>query len=506
MTSERRPGDVLNGRYVLADRLGKGSMGSVWRAHDNVLERTVAVKELLSNPYGGEPMEVRLERVRREALALAKVEHPAIVTVHDLIFVRSPEDPWIVMGYVHGSPLDKLLEAGARLPAQQVAAIGLAVLEGLMACHRRSVYHRDVKPANIVVGDDGSVRLVDFGIVQMAGKESLTAPSCVLGTPEFLAPETLEKDPKVGPATDLWALAVTLYCALTGKAPFRAETLGATYAAIVSKTPPTPRVGGPLAALVMQMLSKRPADRPDTAKAAAILRNVAGLPDPVGREYRTGSDRTPEWRSKLGYTAPPGPARLGDDTQPVLPGQRPALLSGLYADDAARMVVGWPADRAAAELLALDPIEAARILNQCVGPVGGAALSAIAAAQPRRARKILEIVMVDRAGRLLDHMSSVSAAAALTLPPAKGAALRLAEADTSTVVGVLTEMPAEGAAPLVQAMDEARAVDVLGAMPDPAAVAAILLHVRPALRGQTLLGRLPDPFRALVGKHMQNHP
>ena len=167
---------------------------------------------------------------------------------------------------------------------------------------------------------------------------------------------------------------------------------------------------------------------------------------------------------------------------------------------------GRPADRAGAELLALEPTEAAKILNQCAGQVGGAALSAIAVKRPARARKILEIVMVDRAGRLLDHMGTAAAAAALALPPATGAALRLAEADASTVVGVLTEMPANGAASLVQAMDEARAVHVLGAMPDPAAVAGILLHIRPASRGKALLRRLPAPFRALVSEHMQDHP
>ena len=499
------PGEVLNNRYVLAERLGKGSMGSVWKAHDIVLERTVAVKELISNPFGGEPMAIRLERVRREALALAKVEHPAIVTVHDLIYVRSPEDPWIVMGYVHGSPLDKLIEVDAGLPAQRVAGIGLAVIEGLMACHRRSVYHRDVKPANIVVGADGSARLVDFGIVQLAGKESLTAPSHVLGTPEFLAPETLERSPTIGPTTDLWGLAVTLYCALTGEAPFRAETLGAIYAAILSKTPPAPRAGGPLSDLVMQMLSKRPSDRPDTATVAAILRNVAGLPDP-SRESRTGSDRTAERKGGVEYPPPPRTGRLSDDTRPVLPGQRLSALSGLYADDAARMVAGWSADRAAAELLALEPTEAAKILNQCGGRVGGAALSAIAVNRPARARKILEIVMVDRAGRLLDRMSSAAAAAALALPPATGAALRLAGADASTVVGVLSEMPAASAAPLVVAMDEARAIAVLGAMPDPAAVAGILSHISPAPQGQALLDRLPAPFRALVSKHVQSLP
>ena len=497
------PGDVLNERYQLKEKLGKGSMGSVWKAYDIVLERTVAVKELITNPSGGEALEIRLERVRREALALAKVEHAAIVTIHDLIYVRSAEDPWIVMGYAHGSSLYDIIAAGVRLSDRQVAAIGLAVLEGLTACHDRSVYHRDVKPANIVVGEDGSVRLVDFGIVRMLGKQSLTAPTSTLGTLEFMAPELFEKQPKVGSATDLWALAVTLYCALTGESPFWAQTYSATYAAIVSKDPPAPRRGGPLAALVMQMLRKRPAERPDAAAVAEILRAVAGLSDSASRLYRSAPGRGAERQGGTAHVPreqPPGRPRAHES---VYAGQRRSRLHGMPPQHAAQLIAGWSADRASIELLAVDPTEAAKIINRSAAPFAGEVLSAVAAKQPVRARKILEIVMPDRAGLLLDHMSATATAGALALPPVMGAVDLMAEADPLTTVGALTGMPADRAAPLVQAMGETHAVEVLAMMPDPATVAGILSQVVPASSGQALLSRLPVPFRALVIKHMQ---
>ena len=189
---------VLNHRYRLEERLGQGAMGSVWKAFDTRLERTVAAKELVSGRDSAENMDVRRERVRREALALAKVEHPAIVSVHDLIYEGSRQDPWIVMSYVRGRSLASCLRDSQPLGERKAASIGLAVLQGLMACHARNVYHRDVKPANIVLSDDGTVRLVDFGIARIVGKNSLTVDSTVIGTPEFLAPE-LFADHQPGP-------------------------------------------------------------------------------------------------------------------------------------------------------------------------------------------------------------------------------------------------------------------------------------------------------------------
>ena len=191
------PGEVLNGRYRLVRRLGGGTMGTVWEAYDTDLERTVAVKELSRGPSADEDAATRRERVRREAIALAQVEHPVIVTVHDLISVGHGEAPWIVMGYVPGRPLSEIIkdDRHAPLPERKIAAIALAVLEGLRACHtsRPRVYHRDVKPGNIVVGPDGSVHLVDFGIARIAGKVPLTEDRNIVGTPEFLAPETARR-------------------------------------------------------------------------------------------------------------------------------------------------------------------------------------------------------------------------------------------------------------------------------------------------------------------------
>jgi tRNA A-37 threonylcarbamoyl transferase component Bud32 len=491
------PGAELNGRYRLEERLGGGSMGSVWRAYDKVLERTVAVKELISDRNDAEDIATRRERVRREALALAKVEHPAIATIHDLIYVRSGKDPWIVMGYVHGSPLDQIINGKPPLSERKVASVGLAVLEGLMACHKCHVYHRDVKPANIVVGEDGLVRLVDFGIARIVGKDPLTALNNVPGTPQFLAPELLDNEP-AGPATVLWALGVTLYFALEDKAPFHADSLGAMVAAIQGRNPPEPRTGGPLATLVLRMLRKQPTSRPDAATVADALKIIANGGGPASRPYRIGPDQPREMPRQ-------DPSRRHGDTPQVRPGQGPTPLSGMSALSAARIIASWPADRAAAALLALDSTEAAKDINLCADPVGGAVLSAIAVAsgQPARTRKILEIVTADRAGRLLDHMTSAAAAAALALPTVAAAIGRLAEADTSTAVGALAEMDPRRAALLVQEMDETRAVEVLGRMPDPATVAGIMLHVFPAIRRQALLNRLSAPFRALVIKHMQ---
>jgi tRNA A-37 threonylcarbamoyl transferase component Bud32/flagellar motility protein MotE (MotC chaperone) len=492
------PGDELNRRYRLDERLGGGGMGSVWKAYDMVLERTVAVKELISGHHDAEDIATRLERVRREALALAKVEHPAIATIHDLMYVRSDNDPWIVMGYVHGSPLDKIINGASPLPQRKIASIGLTVLEGLMACHRCHVYHRDVKPANIVVGEDGLVRLVDFGIARIVGKAPLTALNNVPGTPQFLAPELLNNEP-ADPATDLWALAVTLYYALEGQAPFNANSLAAMIAAIQRREPPEPRSGGPLAALVMRMLMKDRAARPDTATVAAVLKSIESGAAPASQPYLI---RASQPRGVPRQASPRQPGNL----QPVRPPQRLTPFSGLPARAAARRIASLSAEQAAAELIALDLREVAGDIILCADPVAGAVLSAIAiaAGQPASARKILEMVTQEQAGRLLDHMSSAAAAAALALPTAAVAVLRMAKADTLTVVGVLTEMPPLRAAALVQAMDDdVRAVEVLRRMPDPANAASILLQVFPAARRRSLLNRLSAPLRALVSKHME---
>jgi flagellar motility protein MotE (MotC chaperone) len=477
---------VLNHRYRLEERLGQGSMGSVWRAYDTRLERTVAAKELVSGRDGGEDLEVRRERVRREALALAKVEHPAIVSIHDLIYEGVGRDPWIVMAYVRGRALDLIIKDEWPLDERRVAGIGLAVLQGLMACHEQHVYHRDVKPANIVLSDDGSVRLVDFGIARIVGKNPLTVDSNVIGTPEFLAPELFTSH-HPEPATDLWALGVTLYCALEGRSPFRGETLAATIAAILGKNPAEPCTEGEVAALVLTMLRKHRAERPDAATVAAVLRRVAS----GGRAARKRGARRPAHLAAAPPACPPQSAR-----SPL----RLTPLQGMPALDAAKIVSDWPTDRAVTDLLTLGGTAAAGIINRCDDPVAGKLLSGIAAEEPARARKILEMVTTERAGRLVDHMSSLAAASALSLPTATGAARVLAHTDDLTAASVLLEMTAENAAGLIMSLNSGRAVRLLG-QAAPVTAADILRNV-PGDRRRVLLNQLPEPFCSLVVKRL----
>lgn len=503
---------VLGHRYQLKGRLGKGAMGSVWQAHDTVLDRMVAVKQLIAGWHDGEDLRIRRERVRREAIALARVEHPVVVSIHDLIY--DGDDPWIVMGYVSGMTLDQLIQRRSPLGEQEVASIGLAVLHGLMACHVKNVYHRDVKPANIISSDNGAVRLVDFSIAQIAGLDPLTEDSKILGTLEFLDPE-LFKGQHASPATDLWALGVTLYWALEGQSPFRGGTMEATIAAILNKNPPEPRSQGELAALVLQMLNKRRSARPETSAVSSVLQNVAGgrsaaralrpglvsAPDPGVRTVPMLSPKPPG-RATQWPDPSPWPPRRFDDAQSGNPGRRLTPLSGLPVETAAKIIAGWPTDRAVADLLAMEENGAANIINRCGDADAGRLLSAIATEQPALARKFLEMVTANRRGRLLNHMSSPAAASVLVLPPLAGAVRALARAHDITVVGALSEMTSASAASLVTAIadeDEDRVVAVLGHAA-PATVAGILKHVIPSTRSQRLLGQLPVRFQQLVAR------
>ena len=510
---------VLSGRYHLVEPLGKGAMGSVWKAYDERLERTVAVKELLIDGNSAEDTKVRRERVRREALALAAVEHPVVVTVHDLLYEGRDKAPWIVMAYVNGKSLQWIAEKSEPLGEREVARIGLAVLQGLRACHDRDVYHRDVKPANIVRADNGSVCLVDFGIAWVPGKRSLTAESKVIGTAEYLAPELLNGK-RPSQATDLWALAVTLYSLLERRSPFGRETMTATFAAILAADPLRPRHGDALGNLLTSMLRKEPSDRPQVERVAADLRRIAAsgstsraadsrpapqVTVPVGpRQAGTGISTVAFSQRDAGRAGQPAEPAGGTGTA-ALGGRRPhrsTPLSGWPVQDAARMVREWPTDRAAAELLVLDQSRAANILNLCENPVAGKLLSTIAGRRPDLAWKFLDMVPLKRAGQLLDEMSSLAAAVALAVPPAKAALKVLDCADEVTIVGTLSHMVAPKAGALVAAMDDdKRIVRLLVRTANPVVVAGILRHLPPPRRAG-LLRMLPEGFRDLVLQYL----
>ncbi|MFC9287923.1 protein kinase [Streptomyces sp. NPDC057052] len=266
-------GLLVAGRYRLVDAIGSGGMGRVWRAHDDLLHRSVALKELTAALYVSESdRSVLLARTRAEARAAARINHSAVVTVHDVL--EHDGRPWIVMELVEGRSLADAVKADGRVEPTEAARIGLWVLRALRAAHTAGVLHRDVKPGNVLLSDDGRVLLTDFGIAQIEGDTTITRTGEVVGSVDFLAPERVRgHDP--GPSSDLWALGATLYTAVEGRSPFRRTSPLSTMQAVVEEEAAEPRYAGPLAPVITALLRKDPADRPDTAAAERLLAEAA---------------------------------------------------------------------------------------------------------------------------------------------------------------------------------------------------------------------------------------
>ncbi|MER6069206.1 serine/threonine-protein kinase [Streptomyces sp. NPDC001817] len=264
---------VIAGRYRLLSPLGEGGMGTVWRARDEVLHREVAVKEVRA-PAGlpASDVERMYARLEREAWAAARVANRNVVTVYDVALEGGR--PWIVMELVRGLSLADQLEAEGPLSPQRAAHVGAEVLSALRAAHAAGVLHRDVKPANVLLANDGRVVLTDFGIASVEGSSALTMTGEVVGSPEFLAPErALGRTP--GPESDLWSLGVLLYAAVEGVSPFRYDTPISTLRAVVDEELPPPHRAGPLAPVIEGLLRKDPAERLDAGRAEHELRIVA---------------------------------------------------------------------------------------------------------------------------------------------------------------------------------------------------------------------------------------
>ncbi|MEU1854005.1 serine/threonine-protein kinase [Streptomyces sp. NPDC019990] len=310
---------VIAGRYRLLAPLGEGGMGTVWRARDEVLHREVAVKEVRAPAgLGSGDVQRMYARLEREAWAAARVANRNVVTVYDV--ATDGGRPWIVMELVRGLSLAEVLDAEGPMPPQRAAHIGAEVLAALRAAHEAGVLHRDVKPANVLIANDGRIVLTDFGIAMVEGSSALTMTGEVIGSPEFLAPErALGRTP--GPESDLWSLGVLLYAAVEGHSPFRHDTPLSTLRAIVDEELPPPRRAGPLAPVVEGLLRKDPAERlpadraeqdlravgaggsprSDTVRAAPYPPAVAGHPEPSptppmpfpGRQGASGSGAAP---------------------------------------------------------------------------------------------------------------------------------------------------------------------------------------------------------------------
>ncbi len=296
------PGDLIDGRFELLERLGSGGMGTVWRARDVVLHREVALKAVRSDAAA---TDVVRERVLREARALARLNHAHVVTVHQII--EEDPHPWIVMELVSGVPLDKRLESGPLTPVE-AARIGGQVLEALRAAHAAGVQHRDVKPANILLRHDGSAVLTDFGIAALQGATALTMTGELIGSPEYIAPERI-RGPSDDPAADLWSLGVVLYVCVEGVSPLRRETSLTTLAAVLESDVPPPSRSGPLTPVLEALLERDPAARPDPARLAAMLERAAAG-ETTGSVERTLTALRPEGHLAEGSGRPlPSPYR-----------------------------------------------------------------------------------------------------------------------------------------------------------------------------------------------------
>ncbi|MFD6968827.1 serine/threonine-protein kinase [Streptomyces sp. NPDC059949] len=268
---------LIAGRYRLLSRLGEGGMGTVWRALDETLHREVAVKEVRAPAHLRAGDIARMySRLEREAWAAARIPDRNVVTVHDV--AMDDDRPWIVMELIRGQSLADLLRDEGPLTPRHAAHIGAEVLSALRAAHAVGVEHRDVKPANVLIAEDGRVVLSDFGIAMVEGSTALTMTGEVVGSPEYLPPERALGRPS-GPESDLWSLGVTLYAAVEGISPFRQDTALSTLRAVVDEEPPVPVRAGPLAPVIAGLLRKDPAERTPAAEAAEALRGIAHEPD-----------------------------------------------------------------------------------------------------------------------------------------------------------------------------------------------------------------------------------
>ncbi|MBT3154639.1 serine/threonine protein kinase [Streptomyces sp. CHD11] len=272
-------GRLIAGRYRLLAKLGHGGMGTVWRAKDETVDREVAVKEPRVPDHLPERERANAyERMRREARAAARLDHPAVVNVHDVAVVDGR--PWIVMELVHGRSLGGVLQEEGTLSVREAARVGLEVLGALEAAHAAGILHRDVKPDNVLLGRHDRVVLTDFGIAQIEGETNLTDTGGFVGSPEYIAPERVLGQ-RPGPASDLWSLGVVLYAATEGVSPFRRSNTPATLQSVLNATPAPPAAAqGPLAGVITALLQKDPARRPNAAQVRAVLEAAANPPAP----------------------------------------------------------------------------------------------------------------------------------------------------------------------------------------------------------------------------------
>ena len=267
----------MAGRYHLISALGNGGMGTVWLAEDDILSRQVAVKEVSPPAEMTErEREMLRERTLREARTAARLSHPNVVTIYDV--VEDDGRPWIVMELIPSRSLRDLVGADGPLTAQQAAGVGLQILAALRAAHALGIMHRDVKPGNVLVDAGGRAVLADFGIARTQDSPALTTSGVLVGSPSYIAPERARGEPG-GPESDLWSLGATLYALVEGRPAYDRAGALATLMAVVNEDPDPPSRAGALWPVIRGLLDHVPSRRPGPDEAERMLREIA---DPAG--------------------------------------------------------------------------------------------------------------------------------------------------------------------------------------------------------------------------------
>ena len=318
-------GRVIAGRYILDQPIGRGAMGVVWRGRDQLLDREVAVKEVvLSSSIGADERKNAYQRTLREARTAARLSHRGVVTVYDV----AEEDgrPWIVMELVPSRSLDQVLTVERRLTPLRAGRIGQQLLAALAAAHAVGVLHRDVKPSNVLIARERSSSewderavLTDFGIAQFAGDPRLTQTGMVMGSPGFTAPERI-RGGAATPASDLWSLGATIYAAVEGSGPYE-QRGGAitTMSAIINEDAPVASGSGRLAPLIAALLRRDPSTRPSAAAAARMFSDVLPL--------LPGAAAEPEHPATVmsAYVPPPAAPAASAAAEAAAPASGPAV-------------------------------------------------------------------------------------------------------------------------------------------------------------------------------------
>ncbi|MEU1725669.1 serine/threonine-protein kinase [Nonomuraea sp. NPDC005692] len=354
MSLSRCAGWLLAGRYRLLSELGRGGMGRVWRAHDELLDRQVAVKEVTLGHTLGAERERLLGRTMREARLAARLSHPHIAAVYDVVV--ADERPWIVLQLVPSRSLADVIAERGPLSPPDAARLGLQVLEALSAAHADGIVHRDVKPGNILLNGDRHALLTDFGLATtLDDQANITQSGMVVGTPAYIAPERL-RGGHATPQADLWSLGATLYAAVEGQSPFPHSGHLAALTAVLTSEPAPFHLAGPLAPVIAGLLAKDPARRIDGEEARRRLTRVAALRDeephdtaaiPLAASLPNTGDLlpptlfppTPAPEVSLPAPAPVPAARA--DIPSEAPGPQAVPVPRAPAPDARRRIPGW---------------------------------------------------------------------------------------------------------------------------------------------------------------------